>query len=200
MIKSLLVTLCLMTSGLISVAQDEQRVAAATEITWFGLDLTQVNVVAEVKPGKEVVDVYFVGWNNIIANERDKYDFAKAFKKDQVHYEIGMVGELNQQRDPSTVITQQRHEISEDELAKHIQTYTTSGSGVGLVFVVENFDKPNEEGTIWVTFFDIESKRILLARKMSAKAGGFGFRNYWARTVYNVLKDASRQYRKWVKP
>lgn len=199
MINSTIAALCVLVFHFATFAQDEQRVAEAAEITWYGLDLTKVKVVGEVKPGKEIVDTYFIGWNNVVANEREKYNISSTFRKDQVHYEIGMIGKMNQQRDPSTVVTQERHEITEDELASHIKSYETTGSGVGLVFVVENFDKHNEEGTMWVTFFDKESKRILLARKMSGKAGGFGFRNYWARTVYNVLGQSKKEYKRWIR-
>jgi hypothetical protein len=33
---------------------------------------------------------------------------------------------------------------------------------------------------------------------MTAKAAGFGFRNYWAKTVYEVLDDIKKsKYKEW---
>ncbi len=53
---------------------------------------------------------------------------------------------------------------------------------------------------MWVTFFDIASKTVLLTEKMSGKAGGAGFRNYWARAYYNVMdKIQKKEYLKWKK-
>ncbi len=179
--------------------EDVQRVASATEITWYGLDFSNLKVVGDIKSGTEIADTYFNGWNYLVNHERKKYDLGKAFRKKTVHYDLGMITELNQQRDPDEVVGTARHEITEDQLAAQIKKYKVTGSGVGLVFVVENFDKFSDEGTIWVTFFDIDTKRVLMARKMTGKAGGFGFRNYWARTIYNVIVQSGKDYRRWIK-
>ena len=65
---------------------------------------------------------------------------------------------------------------------------------------MESFNKPKRIGTMWVTFFDIASKTVLLTEKMSGKAGGAGFRNYWARAYYNVMdKIQKKEYLKWKK-
>jgi len=36
--------------------------------------------------------------------------------------------------------------------------------------------------------FDIATRKILSKREVSGKAGGFGLRNYWAGSVYNIIK------------
>ena len=38
----------------------------------------------------------------------------------------------------------------------------------------------------------MSSKKVLLTEKVRGKAGGFGFRNYWARTIHEVLKDIDK--------
>ena len=37
-------------------------------------------------------------------------------------------------------------------------------------------------------FFDIATRDILQKREVKGYAEGFGLRNYWARTVYNIIK------------
>lgn len=179
--------------------EDVQRVASVPEITWYGLDFSNLKVVGDIKSGTEIANTYFNGWNYLVNHERKKYDLGKAFRKKTVYYDLEMMTELNQQRDPDEVVGHARHEITEDQLAAQIKEYKVTGSGVGLVFVVENFDKFSDEGTMWVTFFDIDTKRVLMARKMTGKAGGFGFRNYWARTIYNVIVQSGKDYRRWIK-
>lgn len=195
--------LLLFVSGLLiwnyGVSQGEGQVAQADELTWFGLDFTQAMVIGETATGEEIVNKYFVGWNSVVLNEPDKYDFGKFFKKKEVHRNIAYISKQNAQRDPSEVIAYEPQSISEDELVSHIGSYEMEGSGVGLVFVMENFNKLEEKGTMWVTFFDIESKQILMAKHMSAQPRGFGFRNFWLGSVYEVLKDSGRQYKKWIK-
>lgn len=182
-----------------AMAQGEQTVAQASEITWFGLDFSKAVVIGESTSADEIADRFFVSWNAVVVNEQSKYDFGKTFKKASVKRDMAFVTELNAKRDRSDLIAYSGKEITEDELVKHIGNYNVSGDGVGLVFVVENFNKLEEVGTMWVTFFDINTQQVLMAKHMSAKPGGFGMRNYWARTVYEVLKDSGKQYKKWIK-
>ncbi|MEZ5198923.1 MAG: hypothetical protein R2764_21855, partial [Bacteroidales bacterium] len=71
--------------------------------------------------------------------------------------------------------------------------------GLGIVFIVESFSKKSEMGSFFVTFFDIETKRVLLTERMSGKAGGFGIRNYWAKSYYTVLKEMPAKMKTWKK-
>lgn len=183
----------------VAIAQGEQQVAQADEMTYFGLDCSKLVVIGESATGEDIVNKYFVSWNGVVMNEDSKYDFAKTFKKKEVHKDIAYISKRNAQRDPSDVIAYENQSISEDELVSHIKSYEMEGSGVGLVFVLENFNKLEEKGTMWVTFFDIERKQVLMAKHMSATPGGFGMRNFWVRTVYDVLNDSKKQYKKWIK-
>jgi hypothetical protein len=36
---------------------------------------------------------------------------------------------------------------------------------------------------------------VLLSKHITGKSGGFGFKNYWAKAFYNILKDAD--YKDW---
>lgn len=181
------------------VSQGEQQVAQADELTYFGLDFSKVKVIGESKTGEDIVNDLFVRWNSVPMNEPDKYDFGKFFKKKEVKRDIASISKRNAQRDPSEVIAYESHSISEDELVSHVNSYEVEGSGVGLVLVIENFNKLEEKGTMWVTFFDIESKKVLMAKHMSGQPRGFGVRNFWLGSVYDVLKDSGKQYKKWIK-
>lgn len=180
-------------------SQGEQQVAQADEITYVGLDFTQAVVIGESVTGEELVNKFFRAWNNVVYSEESKYDFAKTFKKKNVKRDISYISKINDQRDPEDVVAYENQTITEDELVQHINSYEIEGSGVGLVFVVENFNKLEEEGTMWVTFFDMDTKKVLMAKHMSGDAGGFGMKNFWARTVYNVLNNSKKKYKKWIK-
>lgn len=184
-----------------ALAQGEHQVAEAEKITYFGLDASFLVVVGESGvTGKELVNKYFKGWNSVVSTERDKYDLKKIFRKEVVEYDLSIVDRLNSKRDPSALIASEGVDISQDQLASHIkQHYSTGEQGVGLVIALESFNKYIEKGSMWVTFFDMQSGSILLAKHMSGKPTGFGVRNYWVRTVYNVLMDSKKQYRRWMK-
>lgn len=181
------------------VAQGEQQVAQATEITWLGLDCTKLRMIGEAVTGEDLVNRYFTAWNTVVVNENTKYDFSKAFKKPVVHKNIAAISEMNASVNPASVIAYENNTISEDELVKHVASYDLKGSGIGLVFVLESFNKLEERGSMWVTFIDMQSGRILMAKHMEARPGGFGIRNYWVRPVYEVLQMSAKEYKKWIK-
>ncbi|NOX86391.1 MAG: hypothetical protein GXO86_10590 [Chlorobi bacterium] len=60
--------------------------------------------------------------------------------------------------------------------------------------IAESYSKPNVQGAYYVTFFDIATKKVLSTERMLAKPGGFGLRNYWAKTYYTVLKEVGKKY------
>ena len=63
------------------------------------------------------------------------------------------------------------------------------GEGIGLVFVAEQMNKINLIGSYYVSFFDLKNKGVLTTCCKIGKAGGFGMRNFWAATVYNMMKS-----------
>ncbi|MBK7572667.1 MAG: hypothetical protein IPI10_13965 [Bacteroidetes bacterium] len=65
--------------------------------------------------------------------------------------------------------------------------------GYGIVFLVENLDKTSLNASMYITILDLETKNILLTKRMTAKPGGFGFRNYWANTIYEILKQIEKR-------
>ena len=49
-------------------------------------------------------------------------------------------------------------------------------------------NKKKQVGIYQYVFFDIASREIVETWEATGEAGGFGFRNYWAKSVYNTLK------------
>jgi hypothetical protein len=77
-----------------------------------------------------------------------------------------------------------------------VNTYNLreGASGIGLVFIVESLSKPNVKGAYWVTFFDAKTKKVISTERYLGKAGGFGLRNYWAKSYYNVMMEAGKEF------
>lgn len=177
--------------------------SSKTDITWLGIDFTQVKVVGEmgtVSPS-ELISL-FEKINGVIINEGEKYNFKEALNKGDIPYDLGPVSKLNGDIDTENVLTSSSAEkgrINEELIAKLVKNYSLKKTeGVGLVFFMETLDKPSETGTMWVTFFRLSDHKVLLTEKMSGKAAGFGFRNHWARPVYEVIKQIKKtQYKAW---
>jgi hypothetical protein len=191
-------------------AQSEKDVVSAREITWLGLDFSKALFVgsftqfadAGEKGGSEIKDKFIPSWNDLVVNERQKYDLKKAYGKDNVIYDLDIVTKRNAGIDVAkmTSLNAQADHIKKEDIGKIVSQYKTSKKGIGLVYIVDTFDKPEEKGDIWVTFFDMATHKVLVAEKFTGKAGGFGLRNYWAKPVFEVMtKSSADAYEDWAK-
>ncbi len=185
-------------------SQNVTNIFNLSSCTWYGLDFSKVKLIGSegFNDTQAIKDQFFSSWNYLVLNEPEKYNIGKAFNKQNVDYYLDVINERNKLPEIDDLVTaDNNYSISEDEVKSIISEYRSEGkSGMGIVFIMESFNKYIEEGTMWVTFFDIESRKVLFADKLSGKAGGFGFRNYWAKTYYNVIKEVEKKkYKQWRK-
>ena len=167
-------------------------------ITWYGLDFSNIKLIGSegFTDPYAIKNQFFYSWNNLIITETDKYDLAGFFHKSSVENDLSIVQERNMLPDPDELVINTDYSLGEDEVKKIISEYDITGKeGIGLVFIMESFNKNKELGYMWVTFFDLETKEVLLSNKMSGKVGGFGIRNYWAKSFYSVMKSIEKK--KW---
>jgi len=193
--KKLLFTVLIMMTGLpgILFAQDKARVMNEKTVTWYGVDFTISRFTLVTEDPATIVNQYLKAINTVILAESEKYDLKKYFSKTEVTPSVDQVNENNTKIDPGTLVITENHEISLDNVKKVIKSYNTEGkSGMGLVFIAENLNKTSQTGSFYVCFFDLATRDVIDARRMSAKAAGFGFRNYWAGSAYNVMKAWSK--------
>jgi len=61
---------------------------------------------------------------------------------------------------------------------------------------METLNKFEQNAVMWVAVFDISNGQIHHLKRYTGKAGGFGFRNYWARPYYNVITTLKSNPRK----
>ena len=189
-------------------AQSPKEVFQASEVTWFGLDFSKAKFLgsfsqfgeAGSKNGEQIKDVYFKGWNNLIINESKKYNLEEAFHKSKVPYDLSIVEKRNETVNPDKLFStnsDDKNKITPEAIADMIKDYKTDKKGTGLVFIVDNFDKPSEEAVIHVTFFDMGSRKVLLTQKMTGTPRGFGIRNYWAGAIAKILHNCEKEYPNW---
>ncbi len=167
-------------------------------ITWYGLDFSNIKLIGSegFTDPHAIQNRFFSSWNDLFISEPEKYNLAETFSKSSVENDLSIVTERNTLPDPDKLVIEENYSFGEDEVKKIISEYDiTDKEGIGLVFIMESFNKIEQLGYIWVTFFDIETKEVLLSNKMSGKVGGFGFRNYWAKSFYSVMKSIEKK--KW---
>lgn len=174
----------------------------ADEIIYFGLDFSKAKMIGSegFSNPDDIKARFFRSWNMVLVNEASKYDLKKAFKKDVLRRDFSVIDERNTLPDAATLVINSDYKITREDVEDVVKDYNGEyNSGVGLVFIIESFNKTGEIGKMWVTFFDIESKEVLVTRRYSGEPGGFGLRNYWVRTVYNVINQVGNDYSEWLR-
>ncbi|MCB0699537.1 MAG: hypothetical protein H6551_06915 [Chitinophagales bacterium] len=178
------------------------------DVTWLGMDFTTLNFVGDATQFKDAGEItnnqlrekFFVVWNEIFLDEKDKYDVAGAINRGRVKYATDVTASANS-KDKKDHFTNDggafRH-LRESDIDKMVSGYNyKSNKGVGMMFVVEGMHKEVKKASIWVVFVDMGKKKVLFKKRMDGKAGGFGFKNYWAKSFYNALKEVDDNFSSW---
>ncbi len=173
------------------------------ELVFYGIDLTQAKMIGveEFPKGQEIKNKYFKAWNQLMVDEKGKYDVRDFYRAKKAPYDISIVNERNNTVDDMTLVSNVTNTVTEADVRRVVSQYNTFRSGIGLVFIVEHFKKFQRDNfaSIWVTFFDIKTKDVIFARKLKGKPGGFGLRNHWAGAVLEVMIQSEKNLRKWKK-
>ncbi len=182
-----------------SVKSQSNAVYCTQEITWFGIDYSQADFInnAAFPNPYLLTDKFFEEWNNLVFNEPVKFDIAKYFNKTDINYSTSYINMRNKAVDIANHIkagNYQQNIFNADTISDILSTYKIDGntSGVGLVFIVNSYNKPKRQASYWVTFFDIKTKKVLLTKQIFGVPTGIGLRNYWANSFYNALVKSMR--------
>lgn len=183
-------------------AQSNAELFNSAKIIWFGVDMSHSKLVGTegFTDPYDIQKRYVPAWNNLVLSESEKYDVRKFFKKGEVVNDILAVEAVNEKINPGEWVQSGSYTFDKSEIAGMVKKYNgTEKEGLGLVFIVESFDKSKEMGFIYVTFFNIATKEVILSEKLSGKAGGFGVRNYWASVIFKVMEESSKKMGAWKK-
>jgi hypothetical protein len=171
------------------LAQNKGEAMKLQKVVWFGVDFTNARFTLVEEAPEMIVNQYLKAINSLVMQEPEKFNIKKYFAKSEVIYSIDIALESNSKIDPSRLVIKDGYKLAPEEIGSMIKKYRNDeNSGLGLVFIAENLNKITQTGSYYVCFFDIASKEIIDSKRMEAKAAGFGFRNYWAGSVYNIMK------------
>jgi hypothetical protein len=180
--------------------------SSETSILYLGIDYTQARLIGDASQTPiEVRDKYFPGINDVVVNEPKKYDLQKAFNKSLINNSLGIVTKRNKKINAENIASTESADYSrlkEEDINKLVKGIDFENKkGIGLLFIVEGMKKADKRATssIWVTFVDMGTNKILMTERMEGETkGGFGFRNYWASTIFDLIeKIEKREYKDW---
>jgi len=169
------------------------------ELVWYGLDFTGAKFIGKFNEGfdsrptsaNELISSYIPAWNRLVLEEPRNFNLKSTFRKTSIYYDIQPIESLNSKIKPEGILTYNSHMLHKDQLAAMVSAYPEGSrkEGLGLVFIVESFDKSYRKGNYWVVFFDIKTHKILFSDYCSSSPAGFGLRNYWAGSLKHVLGE-----------
>lgn len=183
--------------------KDKPLIPPDQPLTWLGMDFTQTRFLGPATgygdasniSAETIRDKYAPGWNQIFVDEMKKYDVAKYTDRKSVDYALEVTGKANKNISEDFFSKNEADyaRLKEDDIKKLVSNYDFMGrNGMGLMFFVEGIDKNKEEAAAWIAVVDMDKKQLIGTRRETAKAGGFGFRNYWAKSFLGILKDAGQ--------
>ncbi|MFO7827454.1 MAG: hypothetical protein R6V23_02425 [Bacteroidales bacterium] len=175
-------------------------VVNSDEIHWYGVDFTNAKMIGSIgfTHPDIICDRYIKKkWNTYVFLEDHKYDISKFLKGKEVVPHMDFMLEGNSVITTDNLIINNDHQIAFADVKNTIEDYDTQDNGIGLVFIVESFNKLEETASIWVTFFNTRTNEVLYTEEYVVEPGGFGVLNYWLGSIYETCKQLRRDYRKW---
>jgi len=159
-------------------------------IVWYGFDVSNSHMLdfAKYQQGKTILGANIPA---ILANldkiYTEKY-VKRTTKKDSVVMDIITLQDLYVNIDPDKFIVTRNIEISIDSIKAIVKNYILpQKEGIGIVVIIEMFNKPDKCVTGYMTFFDISTREVYYTIKMKDDAGGSGgFNYYWGNGIYKL--------------
>ena len=171
---------------------------------YLGIDFSKCKLLDKGNPD-DIKGRLYDEINQVILSENKKYNIAKSFNKLEIDYDISSVIKHNSRIKIDDIISfasSDFNRLTEADIVATVNELNFNGKkGIGLVFIVEAMKKSDEQSKMatWVTFIEMESNKILMTeRVVSEVKGGFGFRNYWASGIKNLIdKIEEKKYDEW---
>lgn len=170
--------------------QENNDIKSVKEVVFYGIDFSKVKFFG-VKETPLQLKYGLCQINDFFTTEAKKYNIPKYMKKDVIAYSLKQNQKINEAIDEEQLIgDSNKNNISENDIRQIVNNLSYGDNDqTGLVFVAEMLDKASAIGTYQVIFFDEATKEVLYKKTVSGKAGGFGVRNYWARSIFEVLRN-----------
>jgi hypothetical protein len=162
-----------------------------SKATWFGIDFSHAKMIGSHGFNKptEIKTYYFDRWNGLILKENDKFDIKKYYRYKTVDIFLDIVNRQNESVDALSLVTDNSHELSIDDVKNIVKQYAGVKEGLGLLYVVESFSKIQEKAFVYAVLFDAQTGEIITVKKRMGEASGLGFRNYWVNALWRIMKQ-----------
>ena len=177
--------------------------SSADGLLWCGLDYSMVKMIGtgDFRQPDEIFPNMLEAWNGLFIKEMlpQLEALARPLRTD-----LNAVSTRNAKATPKQIEREdgssdekvKPSHITETEIAQAVRSYELkSDKGLGLVFIMDRLVKAQETGCLYVVFFELGSRKVVLSQRICAEAGGIGFRNYWFRPIKTAVKKLPKMYK-----
>lgn len=201
MMRNTVLSILLIFSSLVIRAQ-ESPVFTSKDMVFYGLDFTKARFTGGfgLTSPATMQDKYMPTLNELMIDERQRYNVAKSYKKKNVEYYFNLSDELNSKMDIyDQYVNEKLENLSDEDVQEVINRYKSDDkhSGLGLLYIVDEVDHLKSLITIQITFFNINSGEIYIQKRARGDMRGFSIRNYYAGGIRQIIKDTADLYEKW---
>jgi hypothetical protein len=175
-----------------------------TPIFYYGIDFTKAKLINDAEANEhDIKERQFDGINDLMVNEPKKYDFAGALRRSELPNDLGFAAKRNATIDPDNIKSTSSadyNRLKESDIQEVVKAFDFGNNkGIGLLIVMEGMSKSKKGASMWITFVDISTKKVLFTERMEGKGGmAFGFRNYWAVPIRDVVDEIKKKkYTEW---
>ena len=182
-------------------AQDLFR--SDSRITWLGIDFSHVRLIgnfaefyeAGTKGPVQIITDYFPKWNRIVLDESEKYDIRGMLWRMDIDYDIDMIMDLNYRANPDSMESYNTRRFTGQDIQSYVNQYNLEGrEGIGVLFIAECLNKSYEEAYYHFVAINMKTRDVLFHKRLRGEPSGFGLRNYWANSIYSIIKDIKYYY------
>ena len=178
-------------------------------VTWLGVDFSEMKFIGpatgwgneSTKSPSEMRDTYFNAWNEFIQKDAKLFKLEEAVDRHNVDWATSVVRAVNEKTNKKEIFSETQSDyqsLTEADIYKMAKAYNLEGrTGIGFVLIAEGMNKNLAEASFWATFLDLKTGKVLLTKRITGAAGGFGFRNYWLGSIKSVFKKMKKDFKTW---
>lgn len=209
--KFLLIVICLFGMSMVMKAQSVADLLGKSDVkvSWLGIDFSHVKLIGEFNQfqeagaaGPELIKTkYFPAWNELIVKESEKYNVAAMVRKEKVEMNIEPIMKLNAKANIADLEGEANPDYSEDDIKAFVKKYNFgSKEGIGMLFIAESMNKTLVTARYHFVAINMSNNEVILYDLFNTVPAGFGLRNFWAKSYFDVMKQIKdSKFKQWKK-
>ena len=175
------------------IYSSEKDVFDANEIVFYGYDFSHFKLADAKRFNNIKVKAFIPAWIGYLNKYEDEETLTKRLKKNKVTFDFDYTTNIIKTLKNEDLVSILKGSLSPDSIQNIISRYELKQKeGIGFVLIVECFEKTNETSTVYFTFFDIATRKVLISDYFGYnQPSENGLTRYWgnglATTFYRYL-------------